>query len=43
MEGRHAAVVLVVDVGPRLQQVRDVGQPSLLAGRVVQRGAAQSV
>ena len=35
-------MVLVVDVGPRLEQVRDVGQTRLLAGGVVQRGAAQS-
>ena len=43
VEGRHPAVVLVVDVGPGLQEVGDVGQPGLLTGGVVQGSPAQPV
>ena len=43
VERRHPAVVLVVNVGPGLQQVGDVAQPRLLTGRVVEGSAAQPV
>ena len=43
VEGGHPAVVLVVDVGPGLQQIGDVGQPGLLTGSVVQGSPAQPV
>ena len=43
VEGGDAAVVLVVNVGPGLQQVGDVGEASLLTGGIVQRSPAQPV
>ena len=36
-------MVLVVNVGPGLEQVGDVGQAGLLTGRVVERSPAQPV
>ena len=39
----HPAVVLVVNVGPGLQQVGDVGQAGLLTGSVVEGSSAQAV
>ena len=43
VEGGDAAVVLVVNVGPGLQQVGDVGQAGLLTGSVVEGSSAQAV